>query len=90
VQIAAIGRNFSTDVHNGMSLYRLGGGTSDAAPVVTGIAALVLSVRPGLNALELKRILMESSKKLPSLAGKIASGGLVDAYAAVTLAMRSR
>jgi len=89
VHIAAIARNFTTDVRNGVSVYRLAGGTSNAAPVVTGIAALVLSVRPELKAVELRQVLMDSSRKLASLKGKIASGGLVDAYGAVTLAMRT-
>ena len=89
VQIVAIARNFSTDVRSGMSVYRLAGGTSNAAPVVTGIAGLVLAVRPELKAVELKQILMDSSRKLPSLKEKITSGGLVDAYGAVTLAMRT-
>jgi subtilisin family serine protease len=87
VHIAALGSNFTTDVRNGVSVYRTSGGTSNAAPVVTGVAALVLSVRPNLKAGELKQILMESSTKLPSLEGKIASGGLVNAYRAVKLAM---
>lgn len=89
VQVAAIARNFTTDVRNGIGVYRLAGGTSNAAPVVTGIAALMLSVRPELRAAELKRILIESSRKLPKLAGKITSGGIVDASQAVTMAMRS-
>ena len=70
-----------------MSVYRLTGGTSNAAPVVTGVAALLLSVRPQLKARELKQILMESSTKLPSLKGKIASGGMVNAYSALKMAM---
>jgi len=90
VHIAAIARNFSTDVRNGISVYGLAGGTSNAAPVVTGIAALVLSVRPDLGAAGLKQVLMNSARRLPSLTGKIASGGLVDGYEAVKLAIRTR
>jgi len=90
VHLAAIARNFTTDVLNGRSVYRLAGGTSNAAPVVTAIAALILSVRPELTAQELKEILVKSSRKLPALAGKIESGGIVDAYSAVDSAMRSR
>ena len=68
VHIAAIARNFTTDVRNGVSVYRLAGGTSNAAPVVTGIAALVLSVRPELKAVELRQVLMDSAQN--SLASK--------------------
>ena len=84
VQVAAIGANFSTSMSNGISTYRLAGGTSNAAPIVTGIAALMLSIRPQLQAPELKRILIQTSRPLPKLRDKIASGGLVDAYAAVS------
>jgi subtilisin family serine protease len=87
VHIAAPGDNFTTDVRNGLSTYRVFGGTSNAAPVVTGVAALILSVRPQLKAHELKRILTESTTKLPGLKGKIESGGVVNAYKALRLAM---
>lgn len=90
VHITAIARNFTTDVHNGLSVYRMAGGTSNAAPVVTGIAALVLAIRPELKAVELKKILMDSARSLPSLAGKISSGGLVDAYGALNMARQTR
>lgn len=87
VHIAALGSNFTTDVRNGIGVYRTSRGTSNTAPVVTGVAALILSVRPELKARELKQILMESSTKLPTLRGKIASGGLVNAYRSLRLAM---
>lgn len=40
------------------------GGTSSAAPVVAGVAALVLSVNPNLTAQEVKRILQETADKI--------------------------
>ncbi|MGB3208784.1 MAG: S8 family serine peptidase [Crinalium sp.] len=40
------------------------GGTSSAAPVVAGVAALVLSANPNLTALEVKRILQETADKI--------------------------
>jgi thermitase len=57
---------------------------------VTGVAALVLSVRPELNVMELKKILMDSASYLPSLKGKIKSGGMVNAYQAIQLARNER
>jgi subtilisin family serine protease/subtilisin-like proprotein convertase family protein len=39
------------------------GGTSGAAPVVAGIAALILSVNPNLTAAEVKQILMETADR---------------------------
>jgi subtilisin family serine protease len=88
VDIAAIGENFTTDITYNRSTYRLGAGTSCSAPVATGTAALVLSVRPGLTAIELKKVLMESASPLPALKGKVGSGGMVDAYRALLAAKR--
>lgn len=61
-------------------------GTSFAAPVVSGVAALVWSHRPNLTAQEVRSIILESAYKLPSLTGKVATGGMVDARAALALA----
>ena len=47
--------------------YKNSQGTSMAAPVVTGIAALVLSYYPDLKARDLKKIIMESSVKYPDV-----------------------
>jgi subtilisin family serine protease len=90
VDIAAIDENFTTDVTNGRSTYRLGGGTSCAGPVVTGIAALTLSVNPGLSATALKKILMDTARHLPALKGKVGCGGMVNAYQALLAARAAR
>jgi subtilisin family serine protease len=45
--------------------YRVSSGTSDASPVVTGVAALILSYYPKLTAVQLKEIILESSRKYP-------------------------
>lgn len=58
-------------------------GTSMAAPMVTGVAALVYSGRPELSVLDVKNIIITSAHKLDSLNGKIFSGGLIDAAAAL-------
>ena len=63
--------------------YYLMDGTSAAVPQVAGVAVLVKSANPRLTAPELREILRTSAKPLPSLAGKTASGGRLDAYAAV-------
>jgi len=91
VDIAALEENFSTNVEkNGRGTYRLGGGTSCAAPLVTGVAALALSVNPKLGALDLKKILMSNATPLPALSGKIACGGMVNAYKTLLAARSAR
>jgi subtilisin family serine protease len=86
VEIAALGQNYATQIVNGVGTYALGGGTSCAAPVVSGVAALMLSVNPKLTAVQLRSLLMQSVTKLPTLKGKIASEGMVNAYQAVLAA----
>ncbi len=83
VDIAALAQNFTTHIYHNQSIYGIGGGTSDAAPVVSGVAALVLSLRPDLTAVQLKRVLMDSAARLPDLEGKIGCAGMVDASAAL-------
>jgi thermitase len=58
-------------------------GTSMATPVVSGVAALVLSKEPNLSLGELRQRLLESVDKLDTLRGKVASGGRVNAARAV-------
>jgi thermitase len=83
VDIAAIGDNYSCGLKDNQSVYWLSGGTSNSGPVVAGAAALVLSVKPALTALQLKEVLMQTVTKLPALEGKIKSGGMVNAYRAL-------
>lgn len=66
--------------------YSISSGTSLAAPFVSGIAALILSVNSSLTADKIKSILMDNVNILDGLKGKIASGGIVDAYKALIAA----
>ena len=54
-----------------------------ATPVVSGVAALVLSAEPNLSVRELRERLLGSVDKLDTLEGKVASGGRVNAARAV-------
>ena len=58
-------------------------GTSMASPNAAGVAALVLSARPGAGALDIKSAIMASTEAKPDLAGKSVTGGRVNADRAV-------
>jgi len=88
VDIAALDENFTTDVENGRSAYRMSAGTSNSGPVVAGIAALALSVKPELSAVALKALLMDTATPVAGLAGKVGCGGMVNAYRALLAASR--
>jgi subtilisin family serine protease len=66
--------------------FQYNSGTSFACPLVAGVAALVWSQNPDLSPAQVKSILLDSAASLPSLSGKVASGGMVDADAALIAA----
>lgn len=76
-------------------------GTSMAAPVVSGVAALLMAYFPTLTAADVREILIASARSLkdveveaPGADGRVRfgtlsrTGGVVDAYAAVKLALQ--
>lgn len=82
VDLAAPGRDILTTALG--NDYETRSGTSLAAPIVAGVAALVLSTRPGLSVPQLRSALLESVDKVPGLHGKVSSGGRVSAARAVS------
>ena len=58
-------------------------GTSMATPVVSGVAALVLSANPKMTMAELRAHLLDSVDPLPALKGKVSTGGRINAARAV-------
>lgn len=58
-------------------------GTSMAAPMTTGTAALIYSSRPDLSLADVRRVLLGSAGTTESLRGRIVTGGMLDAYAAL-------
>jgi thermitase len=58
-------------------------GTSYAAPVVSGVAAMLMAQCPSFNHIEIKDIIIKTAKKVPSLTGLVVSEGIVDASAAL-------
>lgn len=83
VDLAAPGVGIlSTTPNNTYDTYS---GTSMAAPHVAGVVALVKGLAPDLSLAELKEALLASADRRPSLAGKTASGGRLNAARMVAL-----
>jgi len=59
-------------------------GTSMAAPHVSGLAGLVRSANASLSATEIKDVIINTADAKPAYAGKVVSGGRVNAYEAVS------
>ena len=68
--------------------YNSWSGTSMAAPMVSGLAALVREYYPKLTAVEVKDVIMKSVIKRDILKDKCVSGGIVNAYNALLLASK--
>jgi subtilisin family serine protease len=81
VHIAAPGKDILSTWLGGD--YELKSGTSMATPVVAGVAALVLSARPNLSVSELRALILKSVDELPSLKGKVVTGGRINAAKAL-------
>ena len=75
----------STMPHSGLATWD---GTSEATPVVAGLAALIWTYYPGLAAIQVKDIIIRTVVKREALKNKCISGGVVNAYDALKLAAR--
>ena len=58
-------------------------GTSYAAALVTGVCGLALARFPQLGPLEVRELIVRSVDRIPALAGKVRSGGRLDAAASI-------
>jgi subtilisin family serine protease len=78
VDVAAPGENIYSTLPNGKYGYMTG--TSQATAFVSGIAALLLSKNPKLTPIELKKLILDNVDRFPTLAGKVATSGRVNAF----------
>jgi thermitase len=82
VDVGAPGLNvYSSYMASG---YKWLSGTSMATPHVSGVAALLLAHNPELSGVDLKKQIMATTRGLASLRNKVVSGGMVNAYFALT------
>ncbi len=82
VHLAAPGVNIYSSLPGGK--YESWSGTSMATPHVSGMAGLLLSHEPNLTNVQIKERLVATVQPLASLRGKVISGGLANAYNALT------
>jgi len=81
VDLAAPGVGILSTVPGGG--YASFSGTSMATPYVTGTVALMAAANPRATAAEIRSALLSTVKPVAALSGKVATGGLLDAAAAV-------
>ncbi len=81
IAMAAPGVNILSTVPGGG--YALKTGTSMAVPHVTGVVSLLAGLFPNEPPAWLVDRVLSTARPLPSLSGKVATGGIVDAFAAV-------
>jgi thermitase len=81
VHVGAPGVNIVSTTING---YQSWSGTSMATPHVSGIAVLVASHEPKLTNVEIRDRIITTARPIASLHGKVRSGGIANAYMALT------
>ena len=58
-------------------------GTSFSAPMVSGVAAMLFSQNPSLSCSQVRQIILDKTRKVAALSGKVFTGGVLDAGAAL-------
>ena len=83
VDLAAPGLQILSTVREADGGYGYYWGTSMATPQVSGVAGLVKAQNPGISVSDLRSLILSSVDPLPSLQGKIATGGRLNANQAL-------
>lgn len=81
VTLGAPGTRIASTGVNGEYIYL--SGTSMAAPIVSGIAAMLYAYHPDITADAAKQVLVNSVTKMSALNNKVYAGGMVNAYQAL-------
>lgn len=84
VDLAAPGTSIYNTIRGGYGYFT---GTSMAAPLVTGTAALLLELHPGASVSQLRHWIMDTVDPLPALAGKCVTGGRLNLAAAIVASL---
>jgi thermitase len=82
VHVGAPGVNILSSTLGGK--YESWSGTSMATPHVSGIAGLIASQFPTMTNVEIKQRIVSTARPIAGLRGKVQSGGLANAYLALT------
>ncbi len=78
VDLGAPGGDILSTLGSSTSAYGSKGGTSMAAPHVTGAIALYAALNPGASAAQIKSAILNNSAPTASLAGRVVTGGRLD------------
>lgn len=84
VDLAAPGKYILSTISGNQYAYM--SGTSMAAPMVSGTAAMIKSAYPGLETGKIREIILSSSRKNSAMEGKVHTGGMLDAGKAMETA----
>ena len=87
VDLAAPGSDILSSVPG--NSYAVYSGTSMATPHVSGVAALLLAHVPGASTAEVKQWILDGVDTLPAFAGRVVSGGRLNAARSLSLALTS-
>lgn len=82
VDVAAPGSSIYSTLPG--SSYGYMSGTSMATAYVSGLAGLIKSLRPDLNNIQVKNVILNNVDIIDSLTGKILTGGRINAYRSLT------